>query len=166
MSSQSRRIPARAGNTPNPRITIVLSSAHLRSRGEHSAVSRGTATCIGSSPLARGTRLCCGDSPLHGRLIPARAGNTSASAPHSPQSPAHPRSRGEHIKPTTTKITLVGSSPLARGTQSLNQHLVRFVRLIPARAGNTIDWWNTSFVPAAHPRSRGEHCELDKLRGF
>ena len=52
---------------------------------------------------------------------------------------------------------LGGSSPLARGTYALRGVLLKFVRLIPARAGNI--FWSDRILspPAAHPRSRGEH---------
>ena len=70
-----RLIPARAGNIRKRPPSATASSAHPRSRGEHSA-PRGISSCLsGSSPLARGT---CASYPaltVFGRLIPARAGN-------------------------------------------------------------------------------------------
>ena len=73
-----------------------VSSAHPRSRGEHSVTAEPAAGATGSSPLARGTRI--GGEPLMAanRLIPARAGNTGAVMRTAACLAAHPRSRGEH----------------------------------------------------------------------
>ena len=53
--------------------------------------------------------------------------------------------------------SLMGSSPLARGTQTLEARWRDPAGLIPARAGNTprtsVEIWGVW----AHPRSRGEH---------
>ena len=50
-----------------------------------------------------------------------------------------------------------GSSPLARGTHFALSGSFRFLRLIPARAGNTRVHSNHAVLGTAHPRSRGEH---------
>mgnify|MGYP000941811562 CR=1 FL=1 len=114
-----RLIPARAGNTRRINSSIRWHAAHPRSRGEHSKQTRQHPQQSGSSPLARGT-----PRPLLRRrprllLIPARAGNTEQLSRRTANRPAHPRSRGEHIKSVTDAIGSVGSSPLARGTQSV-----------------------------------------------
>ena len=72
-------------------------------------------------------------------------------------SQAHPRSRGEHMPVMMSPEMPPGSSPLARGTQSVITDSLDEKRLIPARAGNT--WVDPKKVEAtaAHPRSRGEH---------
>ena len=60
-----------------------------------------------------------------------------------------------------------GSSPLARGTLA-DQHAVTICRrLIPARAGNTSRPARGHHLPAAHPRSRGEHggCRWCRVQG-
>ena len=52
---------------------------------------------------------------------------------------------------------MVGSSPLARGTQDRVAGKQPRVRLIPARAGNTLVQMRARPHAPAHPRSRGEH---------
>ena len=72
-------IPARAGNTAYPDCAEVSRRAHPRSRGEHFNFEDGQTEKAGSSPLARGTRSHLRRLRLLHGLIPARAGNTSAS---------------------------------------------------------------------------------------
>ena len=175
-----RLIPARAGNTPDAFLTVTRCAAHPRSRGEHTCVGCGSRRGCGSSPLARGTRACIGLIPVRGRLIPARAGNTtrpvtitSVTSAH-PRSrgehglgvfggahyfiSAHPRSRGEHVKAPKAFVKITGSSPLARGTLLCGVRRHASARLIPARAGNTPHARPRRYPSSAHPRSRGEHA--------
>ena len=51
--------------------------------------------------------------------------------------------------------TVVGSSPLARGLLDPNIGVVGELRIIPARAGFTIDCFEKPPEPRDHPRSRG-----------
>ena len=94
--AHARLIPARAGNTPSDSPRVPAYTAHPRSRGEHSVDILSRYAHFGSSPLARGTpqkgiALMC-----RGRLIPARAGNTTSLTSSKLRHSAHPRSRGEH----------------------------------------------------------------------
>ena len=136
--ADTRLIPARAGNTALIASTVSFFSAHPRSRGEHSnGVGAGSSRC-GSSPLARGTRNPPVGTRRRRRLIPARAGNTSAAQCQASASSAHPRSRGEHPDRLTEHSYVSGSSPLARGTRGIFFGLDVSKWLIPARAGNTV----------------------------
>ncbi len=69
----------------------------------------------------------------------------------------YPRWRGEHITATSTILTELGLSPLARGTHcaACCQLLIR--RFIPAGAGNTGKKSLISPVCPVYPRWRGEH---------
>ena len=114
----------------------------------------------GSSPLARGTlrhRLRNRDLT---RFIPARAGNTRHISTRRVLLPVHPRSRGEHSVQSMTSNALSGSSPLARGTQSMPEAPDVLHRFIPARAGNTLLHARHADHRAVHPRSRGEHIRM------
>ena len=97
-------------------------------------------------------------------LIPARAGNTARAGARRGYPRAHPRSRGEHAPPVFWKLTVAGSSPLARGTPDSRTHHGRAAGLIPARAGNTDQWKISEIHGGAHPRSRGEHCDTDTVQ--
>ena len=155
---RGRLIPARAGNTHFSRLNAQPVSAHPRSRGEHSRLGAVDERAFGSSPLARGTQSVGCSYPPSFRLIPARAGNTQAQLPRANFHPAHPRSRGEHLRRGNGLGASRGSSPLARGTPIRLTRQSRRPGLIPARAGNTrlrgLDQGRNS----AHPRSRGEHA--------
>ena len=159
-------IPARAGNTGQVPAQHQCCGAHPRSRGEHSKYRRLPHRAWGSSPLARGTppELLKFRGVLG--LIPARAGNTLASAPYAGRERAHPRSRGEHTRLRSLTTAPKGSSPLARGTQSPDNRPHHGWGLIPARAGNTNPHALACGGTGAHPRSRGEHMgRLAALRG-
>ena len=132
-----RLIPARAGNTSIQRLSQCRTEAHPRSRGEHSSPLRSRRKRFGSSPLARGTRRHPNPCRRPGRLIPARAGNTTRPPDSETSGSAHPRSRGEHSAIIHEKPLMNGSSPLARGTLPGMHEIPVPSRLIPARAGNT-----------------------------
>ena len=132
-------------------------AAHPRSRGEHPDDKIPRFRMNGSSPLARGTLLEADTGDVPSRLIPARAGNTSPVSVTLFLSPAHPRSRGEHVIQSLSASKTGGSSPLARGTRDGETQVRRATRLIPARAGNTLHPVVGVLMLEAHPRSRGEH---------
>ena len=152
-----RLIPARAGNTIRALSLRAYTTAHPRSRGEHTLFDTSTRTPPGSSPLARGTPADKNGLRRYGRLIPARAGNTHVFVHRIQGQPAHPRSRGEHRHNEYVLRGIPGSSPLARGTLSVGAVLFSLLRLIPARAGNTGVFYFFTAPTPAHPRSRGEH---------
>ena len=133
----ARLIPARAGNT----LPCFCGCVYMP----------------GSSPLARGTRWVRLIRRFTCRLIPARAGNTACRRSRMSADSAHPRSRGEHLHMEQALNVIIGSSPLARGTQHQTIRTRRRARLIPARAGNTFLPDRRAFHHPAHPRSRGEH---------
>ena len=133
-------IPARAGNTGNSNQGTNTARAHPRSRGEHVFGSANHLMGQGSSPLARGTRLGRVVVRYLTGLIPARAGNTPL----------------ENID----SYRELGSSPLARGTLLHGEGGYGSPGLIPARAGNTGSMIRAATPTRAHPRSRGEHSEL------
>ena len=94
---------------------------------------------------------------LHGGLIPAHAGKTQDQPRRTPQTSAHPRSRGENGPGDRACLTSSGSSPLTRGKhdEALGDELAR--GLIPAHAGKTCLSRAVAVRTAAHPRSRGEN---------
>ena len=92
---------------------------------------------------------------LGDRIIPARAGSTCAwySQGHRPSD--HPRSRGVYHTSSWTVISVVGSSPLARGLRRYINFSTGSFRIIPARAGSTSRSATGGCESSDHPRSRG-----------
>ena len=66
--------------------------------GEHKSAGIADDEPTGSSPLARGTLIQPARESQQPRLIPARAGNTAHVVHERSLTPAHPRSRGEHVR--------------------------------------------------------------------
>ena len=72
-------IPAYAGNTRSMKSGIDRGGDHPRVCGEHDVCNSGLAVNQGSSPRMRGTRFGGEQEHRHPGIIPAYAGNTSAS---------------------------------------------------------------------------------------
>ena len=178
---RERFIPAGAGNTWPGWPRRCAWPVHPRWRGEHSLRFRASRCRVGSSPLARGTHPAGCYRRRHERFIPAGAGNTTGARWPPLARPVHPRWRGEHRgdkkAPQPTKrfipagagntparrsgqASVIGSSPLARGTPISGLYDASVWRFIPAGAGNTVLAPAGVIGFAVHPRWRGEHVGL------
>ena len=116
---------------------------HPRSRGVYFPAKFRVFLNLGSSPLARG--LPGGDSSENrlSRIIPARAGFTTPTETLWRRTSDHPRSRGVYSLIREYENTHGGSSPLARGLLPQDRAANPQKRIIPARAGVTLeDPWN------------------------
>ena len=152
-----RIIPARAGFTPSTTGPGRPGTDHPRSRGVYAASRRSRSRPAGSSPLARGLHQGMTDVHRAARIIPARAGFTSASRPHTWRSSDHPRSRGVYNRMTEPYYEDEGSSPLARGLPVGARGRRGPARIIPARAG---------FTRGHHPRRRARLGSSPLARGL
>ena len=114
-----RLIPAHAGKTGSGFGVAVTFGAHPRSRGENMPEPGRLAIMAGSSPLTRGKRCPPGSARGRSGLIPAHAGKTPTICPTTPETWAHPRSRGENIQTCVQVAADLGSSPLTRGKHFL-----------------------------------------------
>ena len=119
-----RFIPAYAGNSVPKRNRKNLRPVHPRLRGELSWKLTPVELETGSSPLTRGTHCQFGWSDSSRRFIPAYAGNSDEEIVDGGYMSVHPRLRGELIKVMISVNKNLGSSPLTRGTQQLNQTLI------------------------------------------
>ena len=177
MSDEKRFIPAYAGNSPDWPDSKHPVPVHPRLRGELCQRDTVVSGSDGSSPLTRGTLTEFLWPRLSMRFIPAYAGNSSRISGILPESPVHPRLRGELSAWACAIALLYGSSPLTRGTRlwqilserldtvhprlrgELAQEICRdaeLERFIPAYAGNSSIRWNISMILSVHPRLRGE----------
>ena len=108
-------IPAHAGKTGGAYSVACSSGAHPRSRGENWGSQVASSEPPGSSPLTRGKPDPESSWPPAYGLIPAHAGKTPPTTPRTSRTRAHPRSRGENIRPESSSTPKKGSSPLTRG---------------------------------------------------
>ena len=130
---------------------------HPRVCGEHRGMDTRRETRPGSSPRMRGTpALKSRWNPSLG-IIPAYAGNTSSGHVLDLTYRDHPRVCGEHLSTVKANESVKGSSPRMRGTHCKKSYYKGGKGIIPAYAGNTVDYhvWNVSFWD--HPRVCGEH---------
>ena len=138
----SRMIAARAGFTcsrarhpmpprDHPRSRGVyrqeqgaLARDHPRSRRVYRAIKDIADDIRGSSPLAQGLPHVGALGVDRVRIIPARAGFTTALSTSQVASRDHPRSRGVYVIFESRAGAVVGSSPLARGLRGLCYYYV------------------------------------------
>ncbi len=160
---RGRLIPARGETTVAGRVDPAGVQAHPRSRGDDSDLARAAAPQGGSSPLAgrRRTRPP-GRKPLAG-LIPARGETTRRPTGLFDGAEAHPRSRGDDPPRQGTLRSSAGSSPLAGRRRTQGQYPQIGVRLIPARGETTTSGSPTTPRGEAHPRSRGDDVQRQRL---
>ena len=138
----------------NKRLVLL---DHPRSCGANDSLYHRLDFAHGSSPLVRGQRR--GRTlAVHGeRIIPARAGPTCIAGQVPWCSTDHPRSCGANPTIYLVSFFCSGSSPLVRGQRvdTCASYVSR--RIIPARAGPTINIIITShFHSGSSPLVRGQ----------
>ena len=140
--------------------TASVRLAHPRSRGENQIPLTTRVIVAGSSPLTRGKPRVTPTRVGSSGLIPAHAGKTSDRDYRGCRPAAHPRSRGENLIGAVRTFVVTGSSPLTRGKPLSPDRSSVMIRLIPAHAGKTRPGPGQCDQTAAHPRSRGENCDV------
>ena len=151
-----RIIPARAGNADTRRGRTAGRPDHPRASGERSSTPVSPSFPVGSSPRERGTHPPWRRYIDNVRIIPARAGNASATIPAMSIQSDHPRASGERRPAIPTDANRSGSSPRERGTPRGAPARLGPVRIIPARAGNAGIRRRRQAEGADHPRASGE----------
>ena len=154
-----RIIPARAGQTFPHNTRTSWCSDHPRACGANPELEGPRAWYYGSSPRVRGKRLCVVGSRIPGRIIPARAGQTSSTSRNRSSRSDHPRACGANVSLLLDVLAEDGSSPRVRGKRAQVGDFERLHRIIPARAGQTFDW--LAHVPESpdHPRACGANFD-------
>ena len=112
---RARLIPARAGKTSGDSSPARAAWAHPRACGENLVDIADIRFPQGSSPRVRGKPHRRRPRRQAGRLIPARAGKTSARSGTRATRRAHPRACGENKLHAEVANILLGSSPRVRG---------------------------------------------------
>ena len=106
-------------------------------RGEQFNKGRYIGWDYASPPLARGTGQCCGVGHAAAGITPACAGNRAAMWAAALGTEDHPRLRGEQAAWQMQPGDLVGSPPLARGTEGCGWIPASVCGITPACAGNS-----------------------------
>ena len=148
-------IPARAGFTTYLWVKFCRQEDHPRSRGVYDFIAVCYLNLAGSSPLARGLRSAPAEPTAGARIIPARAGFTLCRGQQVQGRQDHPRSRGVYPPLCLVITRRPGSSPLARGLRCGGMCGLDALRIIPARAGFTLNCISILCTERDHPRSRG-----------
>ena len=154
---QAGIIPACAGNTSARKPSYPPKRDHPRVCGEHMWVLVTLALKRGSSPRVRGTQSTRFFRTLQSGIIPACAGNTAWPTLGLISVRDHPRVCGEHETMDWSVVKRTGSSPRVRGTRTANTGKHRFIGIIPACAGNTLQQRSYQAQDGDHPRVCGEH---------
>ena len=90
-----------------------------------------------------------------GRIIPARAGQTTTTRTRPSCAPDHPRACGANLYASSSQTARNGSSPRVRGKPGRGFDMEFEHRIIPARAGQTLTCHSQSFGVPDHPRACG-----------
>ena len=137
---------------------------HPRIRGEHDRLGRLRDQPLGSSPHTRGARVEPHAGLLSRRIIPAYAGSTAGPGRRRGARADHPRIRGEHPRTIRAPDAPPGSSPHTRGARGCAHDCRGRAGIIPAYAGSTARESADATWVEDHPRIRGEHDRLGRLR--
>ena len=152
-----RNIPACAGKTTVRELDTETEKEHPRVRGENIDACDAIEIDPGTSPRARGKRLVQRFKRFCLRNIPACAGKTPFCSELCVLLQEHPRVRGENISEVIQLLRTTGTSPRARGKQTVLIHYTSVLRNIPACAGKTSMSCSLAASTWEHPRVRGEN---------
>ncbi len=151
----ARIIPARAGQTVELLEAKAPRTDHPRACGANPSDRGSRVWCPGSSPRVRGKHGYRLGHLGHGRIIPARAGQTAAHVYDIRKGADHPRACGANHDVDIPQQRDTGSSPRVRGKPTIVNQSFTKSRIIPARAGQTRPLAVCSTVVADHPRACG-----------
>ena len=151
-----RITPACAGNRVETSHAPPPKKNHPRLRGEQSPGGYITYPGEGSPPLARGTVYATLPGTRFSGITPACAGNSFHNPPHARGAWDHPRLRGEQAACPSLSAFVLGSPPLARGTDADGRPAENPYRITPACAGNSKACLYALRKVRDHPRLRGE----------
>ena len=148
--------PACAGNSNLMVYQGHKAGDHPRLRGEQNASPRLKRSSLGSPPLARGTAFKSQSELFDEGITPACAGNSPVAASRAFSARDHPRLRGEQSTTDLTAAKVIGSPPLARGTDPERRYGRAYRGITPACAGNRTRRSRPFLAARDHPRLRGE----------
>ena len=129
---------------------------HPRLRGEKESPAGHTMTVAGSPPLTRGKASVLYSIIPPPRITPAYAGKSLFLPVWDSTQRDHPRLRGEKLYCRLLYLRCRGSPPLTRGKGGILQTNGCGLRITPAYAGKSVQWFAVDRDCRDHPRLRGE----------
>ena len=160
-----RIIPAHAGQTVASCGVSTAVSDHPRACGANWSNVTVEGDPDGSSPRMRGKLAPPVVRAWARRIIPAHAGQTWCSLGYLPMLSDHPRACGANRRSPDTNRTNTGSSPRMRGKPCSFVCSFRFLRIIPAHAGQTGNRIAVRLLITDHPRACGANVSA-QLAGW
>ena len=133
---------------------------HPRACGANRIWTVSLYVSCGSSPRVRGKLQMVERMFEVGRIIPARAGQTTAGLTARNTGTDHPRACGANNLSIWTPWPATGSSPRVRGKQRDVGQVAANHRIIPARAGQTLVQKSMTSCNADHPRACGANAQV------
>ena len=150
-------IPAHAGLTPLPWLSIYGTRDHPRACGAHHTIFNLCFNDMGSSPRMRGSRPSALSAASPCGIIPAHAGLTLEEALDLAALRDHPRACGAHAQMIIQLTIAEGSSPRMRGSLEHIEYGIPYQGIIPAHAGLTMKSTWSRKKRRDHPRACGAH---------
>ena len=152
--------PRMRGKLPREDAKSMPRLDHPRACGANVVESFGEFCGHGSSPRMRGKRNHPADLTVEYRIIPAHAGQTSATISIPSNATDHPRACGANTVESTNSHENDGSSPRMRGKRAWGKRAWGkeendFERIIPAHAGQTGPAISPTVPRSDHPRACG-----------
>ena len=153
-----RIIPARAGQTWRTGPRCRRWPDHPRACGANTVLIPSAIFWHGSSPRVRGKLSQRYFVAGVKRIIPARAGQTRGHAVPAMRAPDHPRACGANHLLADNADNTAGSSPRVRGKPGWGRKRKAYLRIIPARAGQTGPPPGEAGEGPDHPRACGANA--------
>ena len=160
---RGRIIPAHAGQTPTAVRFPLFPPDHPRACGANPIFSACRWTHFGSSPRMRGKPRAMNANADRVRIIPAHAGQTLPRNYAESTPTDHPRACGANVRLPVKDRYDAGSSPRMRGKRIIVNYIMRYMRIIPAHAGQTEPQYQQYRRPTDHPRACGANYTLSVI---
>ena len=157
-TARNRIIPAHAGQTRPQVPALGAITDHPRACGANKYPMICHVGRFGSSPRMQGKPGALNVPHSSSRIIPAHAGQTLRCCCRRCDIPDHPRACGANNPDCDRVVQDAGSSPRMRGKHFHEVRVFDLGRIIPAHAGQTGFWVNTSMSPPDHPRACGANA--------
>ncbi len=155
-----RSIPTRVGNTHIHLLITEQYMVHPHACGEYLLLLGYRLLPGGPSPRVWGIHERRESRIIIFWSIPTRVGNTVGDVGSSCKLMVHPHACGEYVSRVSVHNPLIGPSPRVWGIHQLTHNLIRRIRSIPTRVGNTLNPQPPHDKTPVHPHACGEYLPI------